>query len=324
MDRRRRRTGALAGLALAAAAAIAAATAAEIAQPLQALHWVAPGTDAVTTFATQPTECLALPADPAAAQAVEVGRAAFRTPLLLGGQAARVSLTCESCHRAGRGNPEFLFPGASGAPGTADVTLSLFSSHRGNGVHDPRPIPDLSAPRDQLKVAPDQLPAFIRGLIVEEFDGREPPPAVLAGLAAYVRALSPAACPADAREPLRPGTLLADARRALTAADRAYAAGDRPTAILLIAAARARLGLIDERYRALPAEVARLRAADARLTALQQAMREGRADAPADLAAWLRDSRRLDAALAAREAASLFNPARLKTAANRRLPPKPT
>ena len=37
--------------------------------------------------------------------------------------------------------------------GTADVTLSLFSSHRGNGVHDPRPIPDLSAPRDQLGVA---------------------------------------------------------------------------------------------------------------------------------------------------------------------------
>ncbi|WP_430423689.1 hypothetical protein [Phenylobacterium sp.] len=322
MDRRRRRTGALAGLALAAAAASIAA--AEIAQPLQALHWVTPDADPVASFASQPTECLAPPADPAAAQAVEVGRAAFRTPLLLGGQAARVSLTCESCHRAGRGNPEFLFPGASGAPGTADVTLSLFSSHRGNGVHDPRPIPDLSGPRDRLKVAPDQLPAFIRGLIVEEFDGREPPPAVLAGLAAYVRALSPAACPADAREPLRPAGLLADARRALTAADRAYAAGDRPTAILMIAAARARLGLIDERYKALPAEVARLRAADARLTALQQAMREGRADARASLAAWLRDSRRLDAALAARESESLFNPARLKAAANRRLPPKPT
>lgn len=322
MDRRRRRTGALAGLALAATAASIAA--AEIAQPLQALHWVTPDADPVATLASQPTECLARPADPAAAQAVEVGRAAFRTPLLLGGQAARVSLTCESCHRSGRGNPEFLFPGASGAPGTADVTLSLFSSHRGNGIHDPRPIPDLSGPRDQLKVAPDQLPAFIRGLIVEEFDGREAPPAVLAGLAAYVRALSPEACPAEAREPLRPGTLVADARRALTAADRAYAAGDRPTAILMIAAARARLGLIDERYKALPAEVARLRAADARLTALQQAMREGRADAPADLAAWLRESGRLETALAAREAASLFNPARLKAAANRRLPPKPT
>ncbi|WP_421936503.1 hypothetical protein [Phenylobacterium sp.] len=324
MDRRRRRTGALAGLALAAAGFLAAATAAEVAQPLQALHWVTPDADPVATFASQPTECLHTPADPAAAQAVEVGRAAFRTPLLLGGQAARVSLTCESCHRSGRGNPEFQFPGASGAPGTADVTLSLFSSHRGNGVHDPRPIPDLSGPRDRLKVAPDQLPAFIRGLIVEEFDGREPPPAVLAGLAAYVRALSPGACPAEARAPLRPATLLADARRALTAADRAYAAGDRPTAILMVAAARARLGLIDERYKALPAEVARLRAADTRLTALQQAMREGRADASTDLAHWLRDSRRLEAALAAREAASLFNPTRLKAAANRRLLLKPT
>lgn len=309
---------------LAAGCAAAVAAAAEIAQPLQALHWVAPQADPVAVFASQPTECLTVPSDPAAAQAVEVGRAAFRTPLLLGGQAARVSLTCESCHRAGRGNPEFLFPGASGAPGTADVTLSLFSSHRGNGVHDPRPIPDLSGPRDRLKVAPERLPAFIRGLIVEEFDGREPPPAVLAGLAAYVQALSPAACPTADREPLTASDLIADARRALTAADRAYAAQDRPTAVLMIAAARARLGLLDERYKALPAEVARLRAADARLTALQQAVRDGRADARATLATWLRDSHRLEVALKARESRSLFNPALLRAAANRRLPERPT
>jgi hypothetical protein len=305
-------------------AALALTASAEIAQPLQALHWVAPDADPVALFATEPTECLARPADPAAAQAVEVGRAAFRTPLLLGGQAARVGLTCESCHRAGRGNPQFLFPGASGAPGTADVTLSLFSSHRGNAVHDPKPIPDLSGPRDRLKIPAGQLPTFIRGLIVEEFDGREPPPAVLAGLAAYVRALSPAACPAATHTPLRPAALLDDARRALAAAQGAMApddgeTADRPTAVLMIAAARARLGLIDERYKALPAEVARLRAADAGLAALQQAVRDGRPDAPATLAKWTQDSRKLEAALAAREPRSLFNPKRLQAAANRRL-----
>lgn len=275
-------------------------------------------------FATQPTECLATPADPARAQAVEVGRAAFRTPILLGGQAARVSLTCESCHRAGRGNPDFLFPGASGAPGTADVTLSLFSSRRGNGVHDPRPIPDLSGPRDRLKVQGEALAPFIRGLIVEEFDGREPPPAVLAGLAAYVQALRPEACPATAREPLTAAGLMDDARRAMAAAANAYAAGDRPTAVLMIAAARARLGLIDERYRALPQEIARLRAADRELAALQQAVREGRSDTPRALADWTHASHRLQTDLAAREARSLFDPARLAAAANRRLPPKPT
>lgn len=320
MDRRRRRAGALA----AGAAAFAVAAFAEVPQPLQALHWVAPDADPVAVFASQPTECVALPADPAAAQAVEVGRAAFRTPLLLGGQAARVGLTCESCHRQGRGNSEFLFPGASGAPGTADVTLSLFSSHRGNGEHDPKPIPDLAGPRDRLKVAPGQLAPFIRGLIVEEFDGREPPPAVLEGLAAYVRALDPAACPAAEREPLRPALLLDDARRALDAAGHAVVADDRPTAVLMIAAARAQLGLIDERYRALPAEVARLRAADRALQALQQAVRDGRTDTPAALARWRADSRRLEAALAAAESRSLFDPDRLRAAANRRLPPKPT
>jgi hypothetical protein len=278
----------------------------------------------VAVFASEPTECLVLPSDPAARQAVEVGRAAFRTPLLLGGQAARVTLTCESCHRAGRGNPDFLFPGASGAPGTADVTLSLFSSRRGNGVHDPRPIPDLSGPRERLKVRPEGLRHFIHGLVVEEFDGREPPPMVLDGLVAYVRALSPAACPAASRTPLTPTAYLADARRALAAADRAYASGDRPTAVLMIAAARARLGLVDERYRALPDLTTRLRAADARLSAVQQAVRDGRPDVASSLARWTRDSRRLEALLGAAQARSLFDADRLRAAANRRLLPPPS
>ena len=321
MDRRRPRSGAL-GFAIALAAA--SALAADSRPPLRAMSWVPPGADAVRIFATQPTECLRRPADPAAARSMEIGRAAFRTPVLLGGQAARAGLSCESCHRAGRSNPDFQFPGASGAPGTADVTLSLFSSRRGNGVHDPRPIPDLSGPRARLKVASADLPAFIRGLIVEEFDGREPPPAVLAGLADYVRALDPAACPARAREAVSPHLLLADARRALKSADASLAASDRPTAVLMIAAARARLFLIDERYAGQPAEIARVRAADQALAELQAAVREGHPDtAPqiaGDLARWTAASRDLERALAARQSASLFNPARLKRATNRRLP----
>ncbi|MGF7473737.1 hypothetical protein WFJ45_23635, partial [Salmonella enterica subsp. enterica serovar Minnesota] len=70
-----------------------------------------------------------------------IGRAAFNSPLLLGGQAARAGLSCASCHRNGRGNPDFHFPGISGAPGTADVTASLLSSHRGDGQFNPKPIP---------------------------------------------------------------------------------------------------------------------------------------------------------------------------------------
>ena len=119
--------------------------------------WVARGADPARALGSVPTECLKLPADPALAAKVEVGRAAFRTPVLLGGQAARAGINCETCHRDGRTNPDFLFPGVSGAPGTADVTNSLFSTHRGNGIDDPKPIPDLSGPKAQLKV--DQAPA---------------------------------------------------------------------------------------------------------------------------------------------------------------------
>ncbi|MCR5878641.1 M48 family metallopeptidase [Phenylobacterium sp. J367] len=137
LDRRRRRAAVLAA-ALAGGASLSLAA---DAPPLRAMRWLSPGADPVRTLATQPVECLRPPAGLEDALSVEIGRAAFRSPLVLGGQAARAGLSCESCHRNGRGNPDFLFPGASGPPGTADVTLSLFSSRRGNGVHDPEPIP---------------------------------------------------------------------------------------------------------------------------------------------------------------------------------------
>ncbi|HLZ77448.1 hypothetical protein [Phenylobacterium sp.] len=282
--------------------------------------------DPARALGSIPTECLKIPADPALAAKIEVGRAAFRTQVLLGGQAARAGVNCETCHRGGRTNPDFLFPGISGAPGTADVTSSLFSTHRGNGVDDPRPIPDLSGPKGKLKVDQDpgqkKLEPFIHGLITEEFDGPEPTPAVLAGLAAYVRALSPAACPAQAREPLNVALLMSDARRALKAAQAERAAGDNPTAILMVASARSRLGLIDERYAApsLAKPRADLRAASSRLAEIQAALHDHRPDAASGLAAWLAASPRLEAELTAKQSASLFDAARLAQAAKRRLP----
>ena len=331
MDRRRRRPAqelaalsfVLAGFAgVSALAAVAALGDA----PIRGMLWVAKDADPARALGSTPTECLRIPADPALAAKVEVGRAAFRTPVILGGQAARAGINCETCHRDGRTNPDFLFPGVSGAPGTADVTNSLFSTHRGNGVDDPKPIPDLSGPKARLKIS--QVPAekklefFIHGLVTEEFDGPEPTPAVLEGLADYVRALDPAACPAKARQPLTVALLMADARRALKAAQAQAAGGDAPTAVVMVASARSRLGLIDERFAdpALAGPRADLRAADRRLANAQDALRERRPDAPRKLAAWLAGSRRLEAELAARQSASLFDPARLAQAAKRRLP----
>ncbi len=334
MDRRRRRPATeLAGLflcGLVLASTVGAFPAHGLTSlgdaPIRGMLWVAKGADPVRALASAPTECLRRAADPALAASVEIGRAAFRSTTLLGGQAGRAGITCETCHRGGRSNPDFLFPGVSGAPGTADVTSSLFSSHRGNGVVDPKPIPDLSGPKARLKVsqapAEQALEPFIHGLITEEFDGPEPSPAVRQGLADYVRALSPAACPAKPRERLGVTLLMADTRRALTAARRSADIGDSATAIAMIGGARSRLGLIDERYAAprLARARADLRAADRRLAAAQTALHDHRPDATAQIAAWLTASRALEAELAARQSASLFDPARLAASVKRRLP----
>jgi hypothetical protein len=265
-------------------------------------------------------ECLRAQPEPETALAVEVGRAAFRSPLLLGGQASRAGLSCESCHRGGRDNPDFLFPGVSGEPGTADVTHSLFSTRRGNGVHDPKPIPDLGGPRERLKVKPAELEGFIRGLVVEEFDGREPPPAVLEGLAAYVSALDEAACPAAPRAFVTATGLLNDARRAVAAAVGLLAKGDRAGADAMIVAARASLGQIDERFVGQPKARVQLQDADRRLMQARETVRRDPAAARAALADWLARADRLQAELTAHESASLFDPERLSQAAKRRLP----
>ncbi len=319
MDRRWRRARAL-GLAVAASVTLAA----DVATPIRAMLWLSPQADPMVAVATEPTECLRLPDDPGRAHAVEVGRAAFRTPTLLGGQAARARLTCESCHRAGRGNPDFQFPGASGPPGTADVTTSLFSSHRGNAMDDPRPIPDLTVSRGDRKVPAADLSGFIHGLIVEEFDGPEPSPAVLAGLTAYVLALDPEVCPQTARSRVTLASTLHSARRALMAARIALRQDDRATTLLMIAGARAQLGLVDERYTGLATQRARLRAADGALADLQAAVRAGHPDAAARLANSLADADQLEARLGPSQTRSLFDPARLYRAANARLPPRPS
>ncbi|HWA59840.1 MAG TPA: hypothetical protein VG939_00625 [Caulobacteraceae bacterium] len=302
MDRARRRPGVLsAGAAAAAfatvlAAGLGAARAgadAAAAPPLKAMRWLPPGADAAAVLTRQPVECLKRPADLEGAYSVELGRAAFRTPLLLGGQAARAGVACETCHRNGRTNASFDFPGLSGAPGTADVTSSLFSSHRGDGVDNPKPIPDLGGPKSALKVSQDPssgaLETFIRGLVTQEFDGAEPPPAVLKGLADYVRAMGPDACPAGAQTPVTAGAALDDAARAANAAEAALKRSDAASAVVMVQAARSALGAVYERYPgpALAEARARLEVADADLRAVEDAARSGdRSGAYVRLVVW--------------------------------------
>jgi hypothetical protein len=306
LDRPRRRSGLLilAGLLAGALAAT---------PPLRALRWLAPGADGARILTRRPSECLAVPVDPERAYLVEVGRAAFRTPLILGGQAARAGIDCETCHRGGRRNEDFDFPGLSGAPGTADVTTFLFSSHRGDHIDNPKPIPDLSGPKAALKISqaagsPD-LTRFIHGLVTEEFDGAEPPPTVLAGLAAYVRALSPQACPGQGTERVSAAADLDDARRAVRGALAALARQDGETAMVMAGAARSMLGAVAERYGAAPLtpDVTLLRSADLDLAAAISDIRQGDPSATAGLETWLARSRRWGPRVLADERRSYYN-----------------
>jgi hypothetical protein len=293
------------------------------------MRWLAPGVDPAIALTRRPTECLAEPTDAEAAYEVELGRAAFRTPLLLGGQAARTGLDCESCHRNGRGNPDFDFPGVSGAPGTADVTTSVLSSHEVDSVHGARPIPDLSGPKAALKTdqdpKSDALAAAIDRIATREFDGNEPPPAVRAGLAAYVRALSPSACPALATEPATAAGTLDDVRRAVRAGVAALDHGDAASAALMVEAARSQLGDIDERYAgaALAPERRVLAQASLDLAAAKAAARRDPAAARSDLVLWLAREPGWAPGVIAGQGRSLYDLARLAATLPVGRPPTP-
>jgi hypothetical protein len=315
MDQRRQARRLLIGAALAAASFAWSAAAAPL--PLRAAHWLPPDRQ-LQALSSEPTECLAAPASPEDARRVAIGRAAFRTPLLLGGQAARAGLSCNSCHRNGRGNPDLQFPGLSGAPGTADVTSSLMSSHRGDGRSNPTAIPDLSGAPERLKISRDKhnraLETFIHGLIVEEFDGSEPSALTLDGIATYVRALSPGACPSLAARPISLDSYIADARAAAVAAQVALDAHDPVAARLMLASARSALGQIDERYATPELKQLRtgLREADGELAAVQVAVDAGNKDASLRITTWLAKVPRWAAPLQTSESQSLFDRARLR------------
>jgi cytochrome c553 len=290
----------LSGLLLLAAASVALAADRTTAMP--ELVWIAPD-QAREALARQPAVC-ALPAsDPAQAQA---GKALFNAPQLLGGQAARAGISCASCHANGRDNPHFFLAGISATPGTADVSASFFGVARANGTFDPRPIPDLALPG---KVAHDPatraLEAFLRGLVVDEFSGREPGDPALGALAAYVRTLRP--CPNHQDEPRRVSDQLELVRDSVRGSQWLAGQGEVRMAAVLVAGARNQLGLIHDRYAGprLGPERRRLLAASRRL----QPMAESAAPDPERLAAWLAEfDRSLAPRLVRAERRSLYEP----------------
>lgn len=285
-------------------------------QSLTQLRWLAPGADPVAQVTRAPTECLRPARDKAEAYRIEVGRVAFRTPELLGGQAARVGLSCDACHINGRNNPTFYIDGVSGLPGTVDVTTDVFSKVRGDGIHNPRPIPSLVGTAFNTAYGHDgtvtSLSEFVHGVTVDEFQGNPPDPELFEALVTYVSALDPVGCPAESEQAITLKTTMSDIDRGAAALDASLDHGDRHVGHMLVLGLRTMLGRLDERY-----AKAGLDKASARIVAASRALEKLWADGRGDLttrhkplAAWRRDVDRLAAQdLTPLESKSLFNPA---------------
>ena len=250
----------------------------------------------------QPATCL----DPAIApDQVRIGQALFNAPDLFGGQAARAAISCGSCHTNGRRNAAFFLGGISDEPGSADVSSSFFSLARSDQRFDPKPIPDLALPgKIDRNPATGALEGFIRGLVVEEFSGKEPSPQQLAALASYVRAVK--ACPARTSEPRGLASDLLLLRSSIDGALGLLDQHDPAGAAVLVKAARFRLGLIDERMVGPKQAVLHKALLAASLGLVQLPVQR------AGLAAWLTAfDRNLAPQLVRHERHSLYDPNRL-------------
>jgi mono/diheme cytochrome c family protein len=275
--------------------------------------WTQPGAR-LAVLTTEPGECLTLPSDREARALVALGRQLFRTPLLLGGQAARAGLSCASCHRSGRGNPDFLFPGLSGAAGTADVTSSFMSHSRGDGQYNPKPIPDLGRdlPRIGRDPATHALDDFLRGLVVEEFDGPPPSDRSMRALAAYVRAVTPLACAAPVGRPISLHVHVGEMMLGLAVVRREAERDDQADMRLVIGGLRDQLGQISARFAPLPKRQAALAGLDRRLAKLQNLAERDPDRFISALEKWQARFAALIPLLARDEPKSLFDPELLR------------
>lgn len=121
---------------------------------------------------------------------VNLGNLAFSSPSILGGVARQAGISCETCHVNGVNNAKFFIPNMSTRPGNFDTTGPLFNPKADNQKLDPVRIPSLRGARYLAPYGHDgrttSLRDFVRDVIVSEFAGAEPSPAILDALVAYI------------------------------------------------------------------------------------------------------------------------------------------
>jgi cytochrome c peroxidase len=293
---------------------LAAGVGAARAEPLTEFRWLAPGADAAAQATRAPAECLKPASNAEDAYKIEVGRVVFRTPELFGGQAARVGLSCNACHINGRNNATFFIDGVSGLPGTVDVTTSVFSKTRGDGVMNPRPIPSLVGTAFNTAYGHDakvtSLREFVHGVAVEEFQGAEPDPQVFDALMVYVTALDPVGCTGPDTVAITLKSTLSDLDRGLAALDASADRGDKAVGDLLVLGLRTMLGRLNERYAGagLTEVTPEIVGASRGLEKLWHDNAGKPAAFHAGLKTWRDDFHRVEARLTTLESKSLFNP----------------
>ena len=122
---------------------------------------------------------------------VNLGDLAFSSPQILGGVARHAGISCSTCHINGANNAKLYIPGSSSRPGTFDTTGSLFNAKADNHVLDAVTVPSLRGARYLAPYGHDgrlaSLRDFVRNVIVNEFGGPEPSPAVLDAMVAYIQ-----------------------------------------------------------------------------------------------------------------------------------------
>ncbi len=121
---------------------------------------------------------------------VNLGDVAFSSPAILGGTARQAGVSCSACHVNGASNPKFYLPGLSTRPGNFITTGGLFNFRANNRLLDPVTIPSLRGARSLAPYGHDgrmaSLRDFVRNVIVDEFAGPEPSPAVLDAMVVYI------------------------------------------------------------------------------------------------------------------------------------------
>lgn len=211
------------------------------------IRWLPPGSETAADLLERPRE----QADRGGFY-VELGRLAFRSPLILGGNARRAGLSCDSCHVNGHGNARFFVPGLSDAPGRIDVSHSLWNPLAEDSIANPKAIPDLHGVQTKHRLGGDgrftSVREFARHAIVVEFAGDEPAPWLLDALVAYLQALAPVPAGSDAAEPVTLAGDLAAIARHVEVLERVLADEQTGPADRIIDMIRSRFGPVHARF----------------------------------------------------------------------------